>query len=304
MPKQFSSDALNRVANFLKTQGRPLEQAYYAHLFEGDPREAVLDALQAFQNVDGGFGQGLEPDIRLHASSVIATTVAFQRFRALNVPASDPMVTAACRYLLDKYDSVHENWSNIPPYIDDAPHAPWWSYGDHVTMSMANPRAEIVGYLWDYPEHFPSELRARLTQAVTDHLLAQPDELEMHDAMCYIRLWETASLPADIKHVLLDKLRAVVNAIVERDPEAWKGYGVQPLTLIQSPGSPFAAGFADEIAANLDFLIESQSEDGAWYPAWSWEDLDAQAWAQARKDWASVLTLNNLLTLRAFGRLG
>jgi hypothetical protein len=300
---KLSEDRFRQAVDFMKSRARPLEKALYACYFEGVAAAGVLDELAKFQNGDGGFGHGLEPDIRLDDSSVIATTIAFQRFRELKAPADHPMIAKACRYLLSTYDAQHLNWPIIPSNIDDAPHAPWWVHGGDLEKSMSNPRAEISGYLHDYPQHFPKEMREVVTESVVNYLLSQPDQMEMHDLLCYIRLWETQNPPEITKTMVLEKLSRIVDNAVERNPEEWKNYGLPPLAVIATPESPFAGAFADEIPRNLDFIIESQSEGGTWGPNWSWGDQWADVWEQAKRDWTGYLTLENLRKLRAFGRI-
>jgi hypothetical protein len=275
---------------------RPLEKALYAYHFEDGTAKDVLAELTKFQNPDGGFGHGLEPDVRLPDSSVIATTIAFQRFREINAPASHPLVVSACRYLRQTYNQKHLNWSIIPPNVDDAPHAPWWQYDGELMNRVINPRAEILGYLYDYPDHFPAEMRDKLTCSVMDTLLTHADEMEMHDVLCAIRLSETVNLPEDLKTALIDKLSLILTQSVTRDREKWSDYGLPPLTVVDSPDSPFAALFIKEIPHNLDFLMQTRAEDGSWYPNWAWE-------GDARQEWSGVLTLINIRVLRAFGRI-
>jgi hypothetical protein len=301
--KQLSRAAQSKAAAFLKNEGRSLEQKLYAYHFEGGALTGVLAALAHFQNPDGGFGHALEPDLRLPDSSVIATTVAFQRLREVRAPSDHPIVADGCRYLRSAYDAKRINWPIIPPNVDEAPHAPWWVYDGALSQSLSNPRAEILGYFYDYPDHFPGALREQVTDAVVDHLAAQPDEMEMHDLQCYVRLFETPSLPEKIRARLFEKLKSVVEKVVARDPAQWHTYGLPPLGVIASPDSPFAPGFRAELEANLDFLIGQQGEEGTWSPNWSWGDLWPDAWAHAKRGWQSVLTLNALTTLRAFNRL-
>lgn len=300
---KLSEDQFRRAVNFIESRARPLEKSLYAYHFAGGAVEEVLDELAKFQNGDGGFGRGLETDLRLDDSSVIATTIAFQRFREVHAPADHPIVIKACRYLASTYDADHVKWHIIPTNVDDAPHAPWWVHDGDLEKSMSNPRAEIAGYLNDYPQHFPAEMRDVVTQSVVEHLFSQPDEMEMHDLLCYLRLYETPNLPSNIRASLLEKLKRVVNSAVERDPEQWKSYGLQPLNVITSPESPFAADFATAIQQNLDFVIENQGADGGWAPSWSWGDQWQDAWEQAKREVTGVLTLENLRKLRAFGRI-
>lgn len=301
--EKVSSARHQQAAAYLKNQARPLERALYRYHFEDGSTDAVLAELAPFQNADGGFGHGLEPDVRLPNSSVIATTLAFQHLREVHAPASHPVVVNGCRYLRQQYNAQRQNWPIIPPKIDDAPHAPWWSYDGELMNRLINPRAEILGYLYDYSEHFPADMRQTLTEGVVNHLLNEPDTMEMHDLLCCLRLAETKSLPEAVKTALMTKLIRVVQQAVQRDSAQWRGYGLPPLAVVNSPDSPFATLFANEIPQNLDFLLEQQGADGTWGPNWTWGGLWPEAWAQAEHDWRGVLTLGNVRVLKAFGRL-
>lgn len=303
---QHSAQVMERASEYVRTSARPLEQARFAYL-RGGPAEAVHAQLARFQNEDGGFGHGLEPDLQTPASSVLATTVGLQILRQVGTPAGHPLVTNAMRYLVDNYDAQAERWPLIDAAASESPHAPWWTYNENLAnafgLFMANPRAEILGYLYDYPDLIPLDVRQRLTEAVLAHLEAAPDDMEMHDLLCYARLAETSSLPEHVRAALLPKLLSVVGHIVARDPAAWEGYGLTPLAVVSSPGSPFAEQLADAIPANLDWLIAHQGPDGSWGPAWTWGDLFPDAWPAAEKDWKSVITVDTVCRLHAFGRL-
>ena len=86
--KRLSKKALKQAETFLQTQARPLEQALFATFLRGAPTEWALTELASFQNSDGGFGHGLEPDLQLADSSVLATTVALQHLRDLGVSSN------------------------------------------------------------------------------------------------------------------------------------------------------------------------------------------------------------------------
>lgn len=301
--KMLSRAAYALAADFLEYHARLLERALFAHHFHGESAEPALNALLDFQNPDGGFGNALEPDIRLKDSSVIATTLAFQHFRDLHSPSDHPAVSAACAYLRNAYDPVRMNWPIIPPNVDDAPHAPWWTPGGDLQQSLLNPRAEIVGYLYQYAAHFPDDMRDSVTQAVCTVILDGPDRMEMHDLLCCLRLWATPGLPADLTMALEPKLRRIAENAVSRDPRAWIDYGLPPLGVVNGPESPLASTFKDALPHNLDFLIDRQGADGAWTPTWTWGELWPDAWEQAALDWSGVLTLDNLRKLRAFGRI-
>jgi len=291
---QLSDTQHQKAVAYIKQHARPLEQTLYAYYFENGSVDAVLGALGRFQNADGGFGHGLESDIRTIDSSVIATTIAFQKFRELNIPESHPMVQKAGQYLLNQYHSTQKTWSNIPKNVDDAPHAPWWEYADDLSHNFVNPRAEIVGYFYDYPNLFPTALRDELIQAVLAHTETH-HEVEMHELLCYIRLAETANLPSDIHQKLNTFLTPLVEKMVSRDSSTWGEYGLTPLSVVSTPKSLFYLHFADVIPQNLAYINTQQSEYGYWSPSWSWAFANVTAWNDAERDLRGVITLNNLL---------
>jgi len=306
--KRLSHEAQARAKKFIKHHARPLEQRIYAYEFEQGPKDAIFEALAAFQNPDGGFGNALEPDLRLPDSSVLTTTVGLQALREFDAPADHPPVRGALRYLLHTFDPAVMVWPITPPHTDDAPHAPWWTYGEDVAASwngfLVNPRVEIIGYLYDYaPPGLPAWVREQLTTAAVAYLDEHPDKIQMFDLLCYDRLIKTHALPEDTQATVIAKLTPLVDRLVVKDPAEWEKYNLMPLELVDAPDSPFAAVLGDVIAQNLDFEIAHQADDGAWHPKWSWYGLYPDTWPAAEREWAGVITLRTLKMLRNFERL-
>ena len=303
----LSREAQAQARAFIFEHGRPLEQAKYTVIFEHSPVERIWDALAAFQNADGGFGHGMEPDLRLPDSSALATTVGLQVLREFGASPDHPLVQGAMRYLVATYDAATEAWPIIPPTANEAPHAPWWLYDEVVAERwggfLANPRAEIVGYLHDYAEHAPSAPRDHLTDAQLGHLSAHAESLEMHEILCYVRLAESKSLPIETKRRLTSMLAPVVDRSVVRDPESWGLYGLMPIEVVQGSESLFAGLLADVVSPNLDYEIAQHAEDGIWLPRWDWAGLYPEDWEQAKQDWSGWLTMRMLTILKRFERL-
>ncbi len=113
----------------------------------------------------------------------------------------------------------------------------------------------------------------------------------------------TRTLPEDVRTGLLQRLTRTVNHVVARDPLKWKEYYLKPIDVVNSPDSPFAAMFAEEIGLNLDYEIRNQQEDGCWSPTWSWGDDFPDTWETAEREWKGIITFGNLRLLRAFSRL-
>lgn len=307
---RLSQDRQARAREFIMTQARPLDRALYGVYFGEEAaesgREAVFAALAAFQNPDGGFGHGLEIDVRLADSSPIATTVGLQVLREMGAGADHLMVRGAIRYLLTSVDAEHLVWLPVPPNVDEAPHGPWWAYRPDPMARLHNPRPEIAGYFVQYGELVPAEMRDSLVARVIADLEAVPDQdwKDSHDdLLCYVRLAESPGLAAEDRARVLQKLGPAVRLSTSNDPADWVGYVLMPLKLVRRPDGLFADVLAAGIQAQLDREIAAQGEDGAWNPGWTWFGHYDAAWPQAEQEWKGRLTLEMLLTLRAFGRL-
>jgi hypothetical protein len=307
MTKMMSRAAFERAADSLRRSARPLEQALFAYHFEDGGRTAVLAALAPYQNADGGFGHALEPDIRAPASSVIATITALAILRQIGADEDTPGLPAALAYLVDAYDVTRERWPIVPPEIENAPHAPWWTYADseeNFRGFWANPRASVIGYLQQFQRLAPSPFLEGARRGAVRDLMAYPQHMEMHDLLCYIDLLMTEGLPREDYESLLDHLRRALPHSVALDPAQWEAYGLPPIDVVASPDSPLAGVIDQElIDANLDWELGRQGADGTWGPNWSWDFVDADAWAAAEREWRGVLTLKKLVTMRDYGRI-
>lgn len=307
MTKRLSRVAYERAVRFMHEDARPLERALFAYHFERGSRTSVLAALVPYQNPDGGFGHGLEPDLRAPASSVIATITALDIFRRIRADEDTPGLPAALAYLMSEYDVETERWPIVSPAVEDAPHAPWWSYADssvNFRGFWANPRASVVAYLQQFSRLAPSPFTEGARQALVDDLMRYSQRMEMHDLMSFVDLLETDGLPREHYESVLDKLKRALPHSVVMDPAQWGEYGLRPLQVVYHPGSPLVDAVAPALLdANLDFEIGRQKPDGSWAPNWSWDFIDAAAWATAEREWRGILTLRMLKTLRAFDRI-
>lgn len=71
-------DRLEEALDLVDCDARPLDRAVARWLFRGRPVRDAADELRKLQNNEGGFGHGLEPDLELVESSVLATTIGRQ----------------------------------------------------------------------------------------------------------------------------------------------------------------------------------------------------------------------------------
>jgi len=303
----MTNQLFEQAKTYIFTHGRGLDQALFAYHFMDGSEDGVLNALATFQNEDGGFGHGLEPDIRTPASSVIATAHAFAIFRELKTPASHVMVQQAVDFLLEQFDAQKNIWQIVPLEVELAPHAPWWTYDatdQAFGQFLTNPRAQIIGCLYDYVELVPADFLPQISARLLEHMAGLPDELFKNDFLCYLILAESENLPNDLCEQVQQKLLSSASASIVEEPSRWKEYVLRPLGVISSPDSFLTAAVSQAaIEANLDYLVAQQLPDGSWPLPWSWAQVDGAAWSQAERDWKGAIAVEYLRLLQAFAYL-
>lgn len=303
----LSDDAFQRARAFLRERARPLERRVFEHEFEGAPAWPVFDELARFANPDGGFGHGLEPDALTGASGALATSVALHRLAEADATADHPLVAGAVRYLQETLDPATRVWRIVPEATADAPHAPWWAedgLAERFHGFSLNPKADLIAMLYALgPAADEGWLDTLAEDVVRDVAGRAAAGLEMHDLIGVAHLLDAPHLSPGLRRRLLELVAPVAVASVGRTPEDWAGYGLRPLALAPHPDAALAGSLAEPVAAQLDHLVASQADDGAWWPNWTWGGgADGDAWSASRVAWASMLTLDALRHLRDFGR--
>jgi hypothetical protein len=304
--QQLTGKAFNRAANFISEHARPLERALFEFHFGSGSDSNVLIELEKFQNEDGGFGRGIEPDLRMPFSSPFSTSVAFQVLRELDVAGDHDMVLNGIGYLERSYDRSIGGWEPTGSSANQFPHAPWWNYkpspneGRLDLLAQANPGAELAGYLTLYSEQTNASFVEEVVSSAIATFDRLPDDMEVHVMMCYMRLAEMAD--GTVAQRLLPKLHRGVHLVTGDSSDDWDSYGGRPLWFATTPSSLLSPELSLSIPIQLDYEIEKQTDDGSWQPNWAWGQYEDD-WSLAKVEWAGHLTLRNLLTLKAWDRI-
>lgn len=294
----LSEERYELAVRFMKEEARPLEKALYEYDFEGGSKNEVLKKLAVFQNPDGGFGSGLEPDTRCKASTALATTVALQHLLHIEADSGEPLVRGAVRFLLETYNTAQTGgWDIVPREVESAPRAFWWNYnGDH--DGWGNPALEIVGYFHAYRELVPGKLLDELTARAISYINEQSSRKDFHELLCALRF--AALAPASVLDEVKPAIDEMVANCVSVQPEQWEGYCLTPVQVAESPAALYYGQLKESVEPYLAFMLTKQQEDGAWWPSWSWGQYE-EAWPEAKQDWKGVITLESLRRLKAYG---
>ena len=281
---------------FLLTHARIIERRLAEIYLDGATDvEPVAHALEAYRNVDGGFGHGLESDALAPESQPLAVDTAFALVDDLasHTGASFTGFVATTIPFLQAVSSPDGGLPIVLPSVAAYPRAEHW--GDGEFPPGLNPTAAIVA-------------RARLlgpphpwldtAAAFCRRTLETPDSVaDAHTALCVLRFFETDPDRAWAE-AEYDKLGERLTDLALFQPMPDAGYGLTPLQFAPSPHSPRRRFFASvSIDAHLDALERAQQDDGGWPITWQPPGPTALA------NWRGVVTLDALRVLRAYGRI-
>ena len=148
MPKTI----YEKARTFIYRNARPLDIARWQYHFESgnEPlvrcKDAVLTALAAYQNEDGGFGHALEPDCWNPNSAPIQTWTAMEILREIDfTDRTHPVIQGILRYLENTQDFNSHYWYANVKTNNDFPRAPWWGYSEEPEhrLNSYNPTARF-----------------------------------------------------------------------------------------------------------------------------------------------------------------
>lgn len=304
--RKLSKTLFNQLNSYMGTEARPLERSIFNYYFNGSIGDDILDSLEEFQNSDGGFGQGIEPDFKLMQSSPMATSIGLRYLSKLdNSDRAQNMIDKAVKYLETTFDENRNGWYSVSSNVNNYPHAPWWEFRDDINMtvidySWGNPTVELIGYLYKYKAYLNNlDIDSLINYAITN-LNERTEFNSEHEIFCYIRMYNT--LNEKFSSQIADTLKLAVSQLVNINQSEWINYVPTPLRFIEVDSKNSFGIKRKFIDQNLDYLIDRLEEDGRILPTWQW-DKYLEEWEIAKIEWMGILTLESLLSLLKFNRI-
>jgi hypothetical protein len=291
----MDSSELTAARSFTAGHARLLDRRRFALLFDGGDAEPVLAALRAYRNRDGGYGHGLEPDLRAPESQPAAAFHAFEVFADVG-PVTAPEAVELCDWL----DSIALPDGGLPfalPIAEPSACAPFWAQADPQAFSLQI-TAIVAAHANRVAAHDPAVAGHPWLARVTSCCLAAIDALETapapYELAFAVRFLDAAYNRDPAAPGLLARLGEYVPAdgrlqVVGGLPDET----LRPLDLAPEPGRP-ARTILDEaaVAADLERLAAEQHDDGGW-------SVDFQSYSPAAAlDWRGYATVRALSVLR------
>jgi hypothetical protein len=287
---------ISAATSFLATHARLLDRRRFQFLFGEVDSAAVLAAVDGYRNADGGYGWGLEPDLRAPESQPGGALHALEVFAEVE---SAPRAVEVCDWLA----GVSLPDGGVPfavPVSDPAGCAPFWAEADPRASSLQstafvagvahrvaarNPR--VAGHPW----------LAAATRYCFDTIAAlddAPHAIALGFAVGFLdAAYDTHTEAAP----LLEKLGSFVPAdglVAVAGGSA--GETLRPLDFAPLPDRPARSLFSAEVIEDdLRRLAAGQQEDGGWL-------VDFGSFSPAAAlEWRGYATVSAVSVLRANG---
>lgn len=287
---------IDSIKQKLYNQGRDLEVSIYNCLFESDEKEMVTYALSIYQNKDGGFGHGLEPDSTNPNSTPFQTSVGLEilvdigfRFHNLDEYTKN-MVSKSFNYLTK---TLQNNvWPLTIPSNNDFPCAIWWMH-DSEKNHAYNPTASLLASILLLSSKRSSIFKQSYELAIRmiETYLAQPVR-EKHDLIVLARLYHALDqVEPSLEHLTQFKLKLYSEIQSVIDPiDNWEGYATIPFDFplnTENYGIPKTV-----LEAAKDYLLKTLKHN-YWEPNWQWYK-DEEAFEIQSIKWHGILTIKYL----------
>ena len=280
------------AADFIAKNARLLDRLRFAFLFEKGAPSTVVRALEPYQNADGGFGHGLEPDLRGPESEPVPVWTALGILDEVD-RLKGPIVQNSIRYL--RRISRSGGVPFVLPSASRSPHAPWWETGAGPVRPALNPTAGIAGLLHKHHHTDPWLTRATAWCWKEIDAMTKGSPYEIRVVLQFLdfvpdRRRAEATLER-LRPLVLDP--EVVTLEITTDSDAF-----QPLDFAPDPGLLSRTLFTQRVIdRHLDALSRAQKPDGGWdvaFPIWT---------PLTGFEWRSWRTIEALKILKVNGRL-
>jgi hypothetical protein len=258
---------VNAASAFMATNARQLDRRRLALLVGDDDAAGVLAALDAYRNADGGYGWGLEPDLRSPESQPTAGMHAFEVLAEVG-PVTSPRAVELCDWM-QAHTLPDGGLPFTLPITDPAGCAPWWLGADPKASSLQM-TTQVAAMAHLVARHDPGVAGHPWLATATRWCL---DAIAAIDAPPFAYELEFALQFLDAVHDVEPAAPELLDRLGRYIPEdgavpvagGAPGEAVRPLDVAPTPDRPSRRLYRkDVIDADVERLTGEQQADGGW----------------------------------------
>lgn len=295
--ESHSNVDVEAATRFMTTHGRLLDRHRLLQLLGRGGPQATFSALEPYRNADGGYGWGLEPDLRAVESQPAGALHAFEVFEEVGEIASERALE-----LCDWLHSVMLPDGGLAfalPIADPAGCASFWATADP-TASSLHITAAVTASARRAARHVPGIADHPWLAGATDFCLMTIESIERcgHAIELKFVLAFLDALSDDRPDVIahIERLGAVIpsNGLLHVDG-GLEDEMMRPLDFAPRPDRPVRALFDETVVAReLDRLASQQESDGGWHTDFdSASPIAALEWRGYQTVWAVAVLRKN-----------
>lgn len=259
---------LNAATSFLATHGRLLDRHRLQLLLEEADGEVVLGALEAYRNPDGGYGWGLEPDLRSKVSQPAAAMHALEVLIEVAPVTTSTRAVELCDWLA-QHALPDGGLPFALPVPDPSGCAPFWRQASSGTSSLQM-TAQVAANAHLLGRRQPEVAAHAWLSAATDYCLDAVRNMN-GEPHAYELMFALQFLDAIADHMpeapaLLKRLgRSLPSSGLMHVQGGAEDEALHPLDFAPHPGRPVRELVSDDvIATDLERLVTQQQPDGGW----------------------------------------
>lgn len=285
---------IEQARTFLTAHGRQLDRRRFDAITGAGEGHAALAALEGYRNADGGYGWGIEPDLRASESQPAGALHALEA-----MVDAEPATTPRAVELLDWLASVTLPDGGLPfalPIADSTGCAPFWAQADpgasslQITAAVTAQAHRLAAFDPDTAAH---PWLARATEYCFAEIRALDGRPFAYVLSFALQLLDAAVDTHPEAPALLDHLATFVPADGAVPVEGGaEGETLHLLDFAPRPGRPVRRLVGDAaVADDLDRVEHGQLPDGGWAV-----DFDSYSPAAAL-EWRGHTTVGNTAIL-------
>jgi len=261
--RNIDEKQIKKIKEFIFKNGRLLERRLFSFFFENGNKDTVIKALVAYQNMDGGFGNGIEPDILCPDSTAIGAETAMYILDLLEY-VNNEVTDHLFNWIIKEQNE--EGYINHPPKkMYNYPFQEWWSGPDDLRIFA------LSGFLkkWGLKD-------ATFFKKVKDFYSnsSLPEEFTIYDYPFFIYLKYSGENKEEKK--MLQHIITLLPSIFENNKEHYPLFGrhwyhaldIVDKKVVENEADKFFNGFKDD--GGLKIIYQNLPW---WRPIWTLDGL-------------------------------
>ena len=276
--------SIEKARNFIHANGTLWERALWDHLFDNGPLERVHQCLLCYKNDDGGWGHGLEHDIKCPLSNPLQLEFLLAIMRDTGISPGD-LLDGTPEWI--KKNLNEDGTLKNPHSLLDYPYAPWWSTGGQTLPDSITGNLIRFGHC---PSTIANSTKDWVLQNLTPEKIRKNEWLFMayHAHDYFMNVGDFANLEEHRQAAVDNIVQCALHHEQQREMNKLTAlfmFAPIPATAV---AKALPTGLIDRI---LDDVTSSQREDGGW------DDEHGLAY------WQPYFSTLALLALKNYNRL-